>query len=61
MKKRAELLKELDGIVPSQHHYLLEWSAPYQRMVFWNKFGMPRGVITRIGDYRDPKPLVVRS
>ena len=57
VKKRAVLLKELDGIVASQHHYLLEWSAPYQRMVYWNKFGMPEGVLTRIGDYREPPGL----
>ena len=54
VKKRAALLRELDGIVAAQHHYILEWSAPYQRMVYWNKFGQPKGTITRIGDYRDP-------
>jgi microcin C transport system substrate-binding protein len=57
VKKRAELLKELDGIVSAQHHYLLEWAAPYERMVYWNKFGQPKGLITRIGDYRDPPGL----
>jgi len=57
VKKRAALLQELDGIVTSSHNYLLEWSAPYTRMVWWNKFGMPQGVITRIGDYRDPPSL----
>jgi microcin C transport system substrate-binding protein len=57
VKKRAALLRELDGIVSSQHHYLLEWYAPYDRMVYWNRFGQPKGVITRIGDYRDPVGL----
>ena len=57
VKKRAALLKELDGIVASQHHYLLEWYGPFQRMVWANKFGQPKGVITRIGDYRDPVAL----
>ena len=57
VKKRATLLRELDGIVMSQHHYLLEWYAPFQRMVYWNKFGQPKGLITRIGDYRDPVGL----
>ena len=57
VQKRAALLRELDGIVTSQHHYLLEWTAPYTRVVYWNKFGMPQGVITRIGDYRDPPGL----
>jgi hypothetical protein len=51
------LLRELDGIVAQQHHYILEWSAPYQRVVYWNKFGMPPGVFTRIGDYRDATGL----
>lgn len=57
VKKRATLLRELDGIVTAEHHYLLEWTAPYQRMVFWNKFGMPQGVLTRIGDSREPPGL----
>jgi len=54
VQKRAELLRELDGIVAAEHHYLLEWYAPYTRIVYWNKFGHPKGYITRIGDYRDP-------
>ncbi len=53
VQKRATLLKELDGLVTSQHHYNLEWYAPYTRVVYWNKFGQPRGVITRLGDSRD--------
>jgi len=53
VKKRAVLLRELDGIVMSQHHYILEWTGPFQRMVYWNKFGTPKGMITRIGDSRD--------
>jgi microcin C transport system substrate-binding protein len=53
VQKRAALLKELDGIVMSQHQYILEWFAPYTRVVYWNKFGQPRGVISRLGDARD--------
>jgi microcin C transport system substrate-binding protein len=51
--KRARLLRELDGIVTGEHHWILEWTAPYERFVFWNKFGTPEGILTRIGDYRD--------
>jgi microcin C transport system substrate-binding protein len=57
VKKRAALLQELDGLVAQQHHYIMEWTAPYQRVVYWNKFGMPPGVFTRIGDYRDATAL----
>ena len=53
VRKRAAMLKELDGIVNAEHHYLLEWYAPFQRVVYWNKFGAPKGYFTRIGDYRD--------
>ena len=57
VQRRAALLSELDSIVSAQHHYLLEWYAPFQRVVFWNKFGYPNGVFTRIGDYRDTVSL----
>jgi microcin C transport system substrate-binding protein len=54
---RVKLLRELDGIVTNEHNYLLLWGAPYQRLVFWNKFGYPQGLLTRIGDYRDVPTL----
>jgi microcin C transport system substrate-binding protein len=52
-QERVKLLRELDGIVTNSHNYILEWSAPYQRVLYWNKFGQPKGVMTRIGDYSD--------
>jgi len=52
-KKRVALIQEVDGIVASQYHYLLSWDAPFHRIAFWNKFGMPPGYLTRVGDYRD--------
>ncbi len=54
VKKRAVLLRELDGIYVGQHEYIFQWYAPYTRILYWNKFGQPKGIITRIGDYRDP-------
>lgn len=52
-KKRVALIQEVDGLVASQYHYLLSWDAPFQRIAYWNKFGMPAGYLTRVGDYRD--------
>jgi microcin C transport system substrate-binding protein len=49
--KRVTLLRELDGIVMSQYHYVMEWTAPSQRIAYWNRFGMPRGTFSRMGDY----------
>jgi microcin C transport system substrate-binding protein len=54
---RVKLLREFDGIVTNEHHYILQWSAPFQRLVFWNKFGYPQGTLTRVGDYRDVPTL----
>ncbi len=51
--KRVKLLSELDGIVTNEHHWILEWTAPYERVIYWDKFGQPEGILTRIGDYRD--------
>jgi ABC-type transport system substrate-binding protein len=52
-KKRATIIREIDGILANQHHYILEWDAPFHRIAYWNKFGFPEGVVTRVGDYRD--------
>lgn len=57
VQQRAALVREIDGIAAAQHPYLLEWYAPYERVVYMNKFGQPKGLITRIGDYRDPPSL----
>jgi ABC-type transport system substrate-binding protein len=51
--KRVALLREFDGIFTNEHHWILEWTAPYERVAYWHKFGHPPGYITRIGDYRD--------
>lgn len=50
--KRAALLRELDGILTSQHHYIMEWYPPASsRIVFWNRFSHPKGTFSRIGDH----------
>jgi microcin C transport system substrate-binding protein len=54
---RVKLLQELDGIVTNEHQFILQWGAPFQRLVFWNKFGYPQGVVSRVGDYRDVPTL----
>ena len=50
VKERIALIRELDGILTSQYHYVLHWYAPAQRIAYWNKFSYPRGTLTRIGD-----------
>ena len=55
--KRASLIREVDGLLANEHHYALEWDAPFVRLAYWNRFGMPQGVLTRIGDQRDAPTL----
>ena len=56
-QKRATLIRELDGILAKEHHYILTWAEPFQRVAFWNKFGHPENYFTRLGDYREPPTL----
>jgi microcin C transport system substrate-binding protein len=51
--ERAKLLRELDALLSAEHHWIFEWTAPYERVLYWNKFGQPPGFISRIGDYFD--------
>lgn len=50
---RTKLLQELDGILTSEHHWIFDWTAPYERVAYWHKFGYPQGYLTRIGSFRD--------
>jgi microcin C transport system substrate-binding protein len=52
LKERVELIRELDGVLTNLHHDVFHWSAPFLRLAYWNKFGFPRGHLTRTGDYQ---------
>lgn len=49
-KRRAEIVREMDGIIYNEHPYVLGWYQPAQRVAFWNKFGMPSWGIPRYED-----------
>jgi microcin C transport system substrate-binding protein len=51
--KRRAMLRELDSIFTASYNYAYSWYAPYQRVIYWNKFGMPEYVLGRLGDWRD--------
>jgi microcin C transport system substrate-binding protein len=52
-KKRITIIREIDGILASEHHYILLWAPPYRRLAYMNKFGMPEGALSRQGDSSD--------
>ena len=51
--ERVKIIREVDALFTDAHHWIFEWYAPYWRIAFWNKFGFPKGHITRTGNYQD--------
>ena len=50
-KERTQILQQLDGILAGKYIYVLRWYDPAQRVVFLNKFAMPKGSFSRVGNY----------
>jgi microcin C transport system substrate-binding protein len=50
LKKRQEMLREIDAILVAESPYLLEWYAGYTRLLYWNKFGMPDTILDKFSD-----------
>ena len=55
--ERIAAIQEIDGILANLYPYILEWTAPFGRVAYWNKFGHPAGYFSRIGDYTDMPSL----
>jgi microcin C transport system substrate-binding protein len=51
VQKRKAMLRELDGILTRQYHYVMQWYAPSTRIAYWNRYSYPAGTFSRIGDY----------
>jgi microcin C transport system substrate-binding protein len=53
-RKRAAIIRDIDGIVANSYQYILGWDAPFQRIAYWNRFGQPEGYLRRVGDQFNP-------
>jgi microcin C transport system substrate-binding protein len=51
LQKRIGLIREMDGILTNEYQYALQWYGPSQRLAYWNRYGQPKGTLTRIGHY----------
>jgi microcin C transport system substrate-binding protein len=49
MEERVNIIREIDGIVFNQHHYILTWYSPCDRVLYWNRFGYPDWYTPRTG------------
>ncbi len=47
---RIRAIREIDGILANEYHYVLWWYGPFTRIIYWNKFGTPQGYFSRTGD-----------
>jgi microcin C transport system substrate-binding protein len=50
VEERIRAVREVDGIVTNAYHHTLFWTAPYFRVIYWNRYGMPSGLVSRTGD-----------
>jgi microcin C transport system substrate-binding protein len=52
LDERIAAIQEIDGILYNMHSYILNWYGPFNRLLYWNKFGMPESYFTKFGDFR---------
>ncbi len=49
-QKRIDLIRKIDRELVEINPYILTWYAPFKRLLWWNKFSYPAGVILRNED-----------
>lgn len=47
---RHAICRDIDAIVYRQYPYILLWNINYTRLLYWNKFGTPRTVLSKYGN-----------
>ena len=50
-RRREETVRKIDALIYRDYPYALQWGANYERIYYWNKFGMPRTIYSRISDW----------
>jgi microcin C transport system substrate-binding protein len=48
LAEQKRLSREIDQLVYEHHPYALGWFAPYERILYWDKFGHPDSYVTKI-------------
>ncbi len=51
VEERAELIREIDGILANLYSYILTWNGPFDRIIYRNRFGQPDGYIGRFARF----------
>ncbi len=50
MAERQDAYRRADAIIAREHPYALLWNTDTTRLLYWNKFGMPKTVLTRFSN-----------
>ena len=53
-QRRIEIIREIDAILMDIAPYALSWSALFDRIVYWNKFGVPTCALPIVGNWTYP-------
>ena len=53
VNQRNKILQKLDAKIYAQVPYSLGWYNPCERLLYWNRFGMPEWGLPRYGEYED--------
>jgi microcin C transport system substrate-binding protein len=48
--ERHAMCRRIDAMLAAEYPYIPLWNINYERLVFWNKFGMPPTVMSKFGD-----------
>ena len=57
--KRKEIIKKIDARLVAINPYVLMWQSGDFRMLYWNRFGTPKSVLSKFGDESDALELLV--
>ena len=52
-KSRVDAYRRIDALIAAEVPYVLLWHTDETRLVYWNKFGMPRTVLSRFAKEED--------
>ncbi len=51
--KRKKIMKEIDLLIANDVPVILLWTAPYMRILYWNKFSIPEKYFRKYGEEED--------
>lgn len=52
LQKRVDLIQKIDARLMEIGPFALGWYGPFNRIMYWNRFGHPDFYLSRFGDYR---------